>query len=95
MWVCRREMRVCQPILVVVPMGAMTFWEGEWAFWAGGDADIIPWAGSTATRATLVDHELWLSPSSLDSRACIRPRDHLPSRVGVPVLLWHSMLVTA
>ena len=79
--VCRREMKCCLPILLAVPQGALTFWEGEWAFWAGDDADLLLWAGSNATRAALVEHELWLAPCSLDSRSCLRPRDHLPSRV--------------
>lgn len=77
-------MRCCQPILFVVPLSSLAFWEGEWAFWAGPDADIISWAGSAATRATLVEHELWLSPTSLDSRACLRSREHLSGKVRAP-----------
>lgn len=80
-------MKCCQPVLIAVPMAALPFWEGELAFWAGPSADVISWTGSNATRATLVDNELWLHPSSLDSRACTRPRDHLPSKVCPALLL--------
>lgn len=73
-------MRCCHPILVAVPQGALAFWEGEWGFWAG-DTDLMVWAGSNSSRAALVDHELWLAPTSLDSRSCLRARDHLPARV--------------
>ena len=64
----RHEFKVCGPMLVVVPQSALGFWEGEFTFWAGQGCNVVPYAGSTAARALIHDHELWLQPGSLDHR---------------------------
>ncbi len=64
----RQEFKCAGPVLVVVPPTALAFWEGEFAFWAGQECNVVTFAGSSAARSLIHDHELWLSPGSLDHR---------------------------
>ena len=64
----RQEFKCTGPVLVVVPPTALAFWEGEFAFWAGQDCNVVTFAGSSAARLLIHEHELWLSPGSLDHR---------------------------
>ena len=62
-------MEAVRPILVVAPATTLPFWEGETALWVGDDANVIVYAGSLAARNVMHDHELWLSPGSLDGKS--------------------------
>ena len=42
---------------------------------------MVSYVGSTAARALLHDHELWLSPESLDSRSSFLQKQGLPAKV--------------
>lgn len=65
----RHEMEAVRPILIVAPATMLPFWEGETALWVGDDANVIVYAGSLAARNVMHDHELWLSPGSLDGKS--------------------------
>ncbi len=43
---------------------------------------MVSYVGSTAARALLHDHELWLSPESLDSRSSFLQKQGLPAKVN-------------
>ncbi len=43
---------------------------------------MVSYVGSTAARALLHDHELWLSPESLDSRSSFLQKQGLPAKVS-------------
>ena len=47
----------------------LTSWEGEWEFWVGPQANVITYTGTQSARATIYDHEIWLSPDSLDAKS--------------------------
>lgn len=64
----RHEFRSSSPALIIVPPTALSFWEGEFAFWAGQECNVVTFAGSPAARNLIHDHELWLAPGSLDHR---------------------------
>lgn len=66
---CRHEMEAVWPILIVAPATMLPFWEGETALWMGDDANVIVYAGSLSARNMMHDHELWLSPGSLDGKS--------------------------
>ena len=66
---CRHEMEAVRPILIVAPATMLPFWEGETALWMGDDANVIVYAGSLSARNMMHDHELWLSPGSLDGKS--------------------------
>ena len=70
-----------QPVLLAVPSSALALWESEWALWAP-DANVVPYCGSLASRAVLMDHELWLNASSLDGKATGKLKDEMPSEVS-------------
>jgi len=63
---------------------------------------VVSYVGSTAARALLHDHELWLSPESLDSRSSFLQKQGLPAKVSECSIfdlchqhLWFYMLVMA
>lgn len=41
---------------------------GELAFWAPPDTHVVTYSGTVAARTILHEHELWLQPSSMDSK---------------------------
>lgn len=62
-------MEAVRPILIVAPATMLPFWEGETALWMGDDANVIVSAGSLSARNMMHDHEMWLSPGSLDGKS--------------------------
>lgn len=43
--------------------------QGEWSYWAAGAPacpNVVSYAGPVAARSAVIEHELWLQPSSLD-----------------------------
>lgn len=69
-------------MLLVVPSDMLAFWEGEFAFWAGKDVNVVTYEGSTHSRSTISENELWLQPSSMDGKsATYHSREALPERV--------------
>lgn len=54
---------------MVASQSGLTGWEGEWDFWAGPEANVISYTGTQSARATIYDHEIWLSPDSLDAKS--------------------------
>ena len=78
----RHEFKCCGPVLLVVPADMLAFWEGEFAFWAGKDVNVVTYEGSTHSRSTISENELWLQPSSMDGKsATYHSREALPERV--------------
>lgn len=77
----RRELAAAGPILVVLPPASLAFWEGEFAFWAGQDANVVSFAGTPAARAVVREHELWLTPASMDGRSTFNVHGTLPAKV--------------
>ena len=71
-----------QPVLIAVPASALALWESEWALWAP-DTNVVPYAGTLASRSVLMDHELWLNASSLDGKLTGRLKDSMSSDVGL------------
>jgi hypothetical protein len=65
----RSEQRCSGPVLLVAPAASLPYWQGECAHWLGPGADVVCYHGAAAARAAIHDHELWLSPASLDGRA--------------------------
>ena len=47
---------------------------------------MVSYVGSTAARALLHDHELWLSPESLDSKSSFLQKQGLPAKVSSNLL---------
>ena len=76
----RHEFSAVQPVLAAVPSATLALWESEWALWAP-DANVVPYAGSLASRAVLMDHELWLNASSLDGKLTGKLKDEMPAEV--------------
>ena len=81
----RHEMEAVRPVLIVAPATMLPFWQGELGLWVGPDANVVPYAGSTAARTMLHDNELWLAPGSMDGKsATFKTREALPLRVRLP-----------
>lgn len=78
----RYEFKCCGPILVVVPPTALPFWEGEFAFWAGQECNVVAYAGTLAARTLIHEHELWLAPGSLDHRNTVTAANDKVPKVG-------------
>ena len=66
---CRHEFKCQGPMLIVAPQSGLAAWEGEWDFWVGAGANVVTYAGTQSARATIYDHEIWLSPDSLDAKS--------------------------
>lgn len=81
----RHEFQCLGPILVVAPQSGLAAWEGEWDFWAQNRANLVTYTGSQAARALIYDHEIWLSPDSLDAKSSFSKLS-LPEQVscGIP-----------
>lgn len=47
---------------------------------------MVSYVGSTAARALLHDHELWLTPESLDSKSSFLQKQGLPAKVSSNLL---------
>lgn len=77
----RHEFKSLGPVLVVMPPAKLAFWEGEFAFWAGGGLNVVPFSGSALARSIIHDHELWLSPTSLDGRSTFGVQSILQAKV--------------
>lgn len=79
----RHEFRMALPVLIIVPSTMLAFWEGEWAFWAGRDCNVVPYAGPSSARSIIAEHELWLQPGSMDGKGYKSSDESLP-RVRAP-----------
>ncbi|KAK9823247.1 hypothetical protein WJX72_001331 [[Myrmecia] bisecta] len=79
----RHEFQCPGPILIVMPASNLAFWEGEFAFWVGRDANVVSYSGSVAARSIIQENELWLTPASLDGKATVR-KEGLPAKVVKP-----------
>jgi len=77
----RRDFRSLGPVLVVVPPASLAFWKGEFAFWADAGCNVVSFAGSSVTRGIIHDHELWLTPGSMDGRSTFDVHRDLPAKV--------------
>ena len=53
----------------------------------GGNTNVIPYAGSLASRTILMEHELYLNASSLDGKLTGKLKDEMPPEVGTTALL--------
>ena len=78
---CRHEFAAVLPILVAVPSQSLPFWEAEWAFWAQ-NTNVVPYAGTLASRTILMEHELYLNASSLDGKLTGKLKDEMPPEVS-------------
>ena len=78
---CRTEFRQNGPVLIIAPATSVDNWHSNWEFWGGLEVNVVSYVGSTAARALLHDHELWLSPESLDSKIQL-PAEAGPARQG-------------
>ena len=85
-------------MLVVAPSGHVDNWQSDWEFWAGQDVNVVSYMGMSAARTLIHDHELWLSPESLDSKSSFWLKQGLPSRVSplfliscCPVLIFYCI----
>jgi SNF2 family DNA or RNA helicase len=81
------EFKATAPILVVVPLSMLSFWEGELAFWAPPDFNAVTYSGLVAARNCIHDHELWLQPSSMDGKVGFSGKCQLGGRVPKPDLV--------
>ena len=79
---CRTEFKQNGPVLVIAPATSVDNWHSNWEFWGGPEVNVVSYVGSTAARALLHDHELWLSPESLDSRSSFLQKQGLPPKVN-------------
>ncbi|KAK9839116.1 hypothetical protein WJX74_009858 [Apatococcus lobatus] len=86
----RHEFKCLGPVLVVAPQSGLTSWEGEWEFWVGPEANVVTYTGTQSARATIYDHEIWLSPDSLDAKSSFN-RLSLPEQVIKPDVVLTSM----
>ena len=77
----RHEFNSLGPMLVIMPPARLAFWEGEFRFWAGSSLNVISYVGSAASRGIIHDHELWLSPGSMDGRSTLNIQNWLPDKV--------------
>lgn len=66
---------------MVAPASHVDNWQSNWEFWAGPEVNVVSYVGMSAARNTILDHELWLSPESLDSKSSFWLKQGLPSRV--------------
>ena len=84
-------------MLVAAPAGMVEHWASNWEFWAGPGANVVPYVGTSAARALIYDHELWLAPESLDTKTSAWMRQGVPARVRRPMLrillLWPATAV--
>eukprot|EP00884_Botryococcus_braunii_P016742 jgi/Botrbrau1/3751/Bobra.0363s0028.1 len=92
----RHEFHLALPVLIIVPSTMLAFWEGEWAFWAGNDCNVVAYAGSTSARSIIAENELWLSPGCLDGRGAYKYSDHHAHKVvkAEVVLMTYEALQT-
>lgn len=74
-------------MLVIAPATSVDNWHSNWEFWGGPEVNVVSYVGSTSARALLHDHELWLSPESLDSRSSFLQKHGLPAKVSTPAVL--------
>ncbi len=81
-WRCRRELKQAGPVLVVAPSSHVDNWASNWEFWAEPGTNVVSYMGMSAARTLIHDHELWLSPESLDSKSSFWLKQGLPSRVS-------------
>ncbi len=84
-------------MLVVAPSNYVDNWHSNWEFWTGPETNVVSYVGMSAARSLIHDHELWLSPESLDSKSSFWLKQGLPSRVRripqLPFLLQLSMTI--
>ena len=81
------------PMLVIAPATSVDNWHSNWEFWGGPEVNVVSYVGSTAARALLHDHELWLSPESLDSRSSFLQKQGLPAKVSCCIVrFWPEAL---
>lgn len=78
---CRCEVKQVGPVLVVAPLNHVDNWHSNWEFWTGPETNVVSYVGMSAARSLIHDHELWLSPESLDSKSSFWLKQGLPSRV--------------
>ena len=78
----RHEFKSPGPVLVVVPPASLSFWEGEFAFWAGKEVNVVSFAGSSTARSIIHDHEMWLTPGSMDGRSTFNIQNGLPAKAS-------------
>ena len=92
---CRSEFKQNGPMLVIAPATSVDNWHSNWEFWGGSEVNVVSYIGSTAARALLHDHELWLSPESLDSRSSFLQKQGLPAKVSshLCVIVARNMLL--
>lgn len=69
-------------MLVAAPASSVEHWASNWEFWAGPGVNVVPYIGTSAARALIHDHELWLAPESLDTKTSPWLKQGLPARVG-------------
>ena len=79
---CRHEFAQAGPVLVAAPASSVEHWASNWEFWAGPGVNVVPYIGTSAARALIHDHELWLAPESLDTKTSPWLKQGLPARVG-------------
>ena len=80
---CRTEFRQNGPVLVAAPVTSVDSWHSNWEFWGGPEVNVVSYIGSTAARALLHDHELWLSAESLDSKSSFLQKQGLPAKASL------------
>lgn len=73
-------------MLIIAPATSVDNWHSNWEFWGGSEVNVVSYVGSTAARALLHDHELWLSPESLDSKSSFLQKQGLPAKVSSNLL---------
>ena len=71
-------------MLIAAPATSVDSWHSNWEFWGGPEVNVVSYVGSTAARALLHDHELWLSPESLDSKSSFLQKQGLPAKASSP-----------
>jgi hypothetical protein len=73
-------------VLIIAPATSVDNWHSNWEFWGGPEVNVVSYVGSTAARALLHDHELWLTPESLDSKSSFLQKQGLPAKVSSNLL---------
>ena len=61
-----------KPMLIIAPSSSLVFWEGECGQWLG-DLGTVTYSGSAVARNSILENDIWLSPSSLDGRGVQHP----------------------